>query len=656
MRFFLLSFGLTVSSCLFGQADTVIHKDLQAIEISTEIIYPFYPKTKILNRKDIKELVPDDVGEMLQKLPGTNVRTYGALGGLKTVSFRGLGANYSAVCIDNFPVTNTQNGQVNLAQLQVDNIEEISTRYMTSAYLPVSVQMAGGSVNIRTTVNSYIEDTLKVRGQLKYGSFGLIDGSAVWKYQKQDQYISAYGKYRRSDGDFPYYLENGDHSGVYTRKNNQYQDQYYGLSVGKKFTKNGKYASVRLAYEGKNISQHLPGAVILYNETADEELHTNEHLIKGDYFVDLKSHYLRAYVQANQNDVTYYDPTYLNNDGYLRNTYLNRNLNGGVLYSSSYYREFLFNGGLEQNISYLESNGQFSGAPIRYKSDLMIGSSWERNHFNVSLKLDGQYIHDDNGSGSTKEFFRLNPVLIAEHYKRRPHTVRQLFIYRNIFRMPTFNELYYGNIGNTDLLPENANTMSYQLYIQPLKNKDSWSMESVFYGTLVENKILAIPTKNLFNWSMQNIGKAGGIGMDIVQRYSKQYSERFSIMASANYSFLYFVDLTNKESAVYGDQIAYVPMHTGNVDLGAHYQNFGFRVSSYFVGTRYVLNENIPSNEEIGYLIADLAVNYNIRLSRRSQLIVQGNVKNLANVQYAYIRSFVMPGRNYLISIKYEIN
>ncbi|NRA10956.1 MAG: TonB-dependent receptor, partial [Crocinitomicaceae bacterium] len=106
----------------------------------------------------------------------------------------------------------------------------------------------------------------------------------------------------------------------------------------------------------------------------------------------------------------------------------------------------------------------------------------------------------------------------------------------------------------------------------------------------------------------------------------------------------------------FGNQVAYTPEHIANFDVAMEFKGFGVSFSNNFISGRYALNENIESNLVEGYLISNVAVNYNFKLNKKNKLKIQANVKNVFNKSYAFVRSFVMPGRNYLISLSYALN
>ena len=82
----------------------------------------------------------------------------------------------------------------------------------------------------------------------------------------------------------------------------------------------------------------------------------------------------------------------------------------------------------------------------------------------------------------------------------------------------------------------------------------------------------------------------------------------------------------------------------------------GVRISNSYISIRYSLNENIVQNEVEGFLTTDASVYYSLKIARRSDFRIQFTIKNLLDVSYSYVRSFVMPGRNYLITLNYAIN
>ena len=83
------------------------------------------------------------------------------------------------------------------------------------------------------------------------------------------------------------------------------------------------------------------------------------------------------------------------------------------------------------------------------------------------------------------------------------------FFYKDIFRLPSFNDLYYGQTGNIDLKPENARQLNVGLtYTKRLCEAVPYlTLTADAYVNRVTAKIVAIPTKNLFVLSLIQISE-----------------------------------------------------------------------------------------------------------------------------------------------------
>ena len=116
---------LVIISCLWigshciGQKSTIQEMKEVVISYSLDTILSSN-EWESLDSDDIQGLQANDAGDLIQKLTSTSIKSYGGLGGLKTVSSRGLGASHSAIVADGFSIQNTQNGQVNLGQIHAD--------------------------------------------------------------------------------------------------------------------------------------------------------------------------------------------------------------------------------------------------------------------------------------------------------------------------------------------------------------------------------------------------------------------------------------------------------------------------------------------------------------------------------------------------------
>ena len=65
------------------------------------------------------------VGDAAKRMAGVQVRDYGGIGGLQTVSVRSLGACHTAVSYDGIVVSNMQAGQIDVSRYSLSNIRQL---------------------------------------------------------------------------------------------------------------------------------------------------------------------------------------------------------------------------------------------------------------------------------------------------------------------------------------------------------------------------------------------------------------------------------------------------------------------------------------------------------------------------------------------------
>jgi len=611
--------------------------------------------SQTISREQILLSQPEDVGAILQKFSGVSLKSYGGLGGLKTISVKGLGSNHTTFLVDGFTVSNTQTGQVNLGQVQTDNVESISLSSggINSFLLPVSSYMNGSVVSINTFENNFSPQLFNLRFASRLGSFGEIDTYVSTKFSNKNVFFSAFGKYRQANGNYAYSLRNGKMLYEGIRKNNDLLDWYSGISSGFKFKNNSQ---LRLIYKTNGADQGLPGAVILYNTMANQRLSTEAHSVNIDFTHQYKSFSSRIFGIFNHDWLHYTDAYFLNNTGGISSRYTNNSAQIGASTQRLIGEQSILFGGIESRYSDLSFSTLNSAVPKRLHSFGLIGFNLNKTNWITEAQVSAQQVIEENKTGERAENrFKVNPFLAIE--KKEVGTWKWKFKvwYRNSFRMPTFNELYYNSIGNVKLKPEEANQFSIGFSNQPIQKKMDVFFTLNGFANRVENQILAIPTKNLFVWSMQNIGRVTTLGFETRIDVKKQIKKNWSTELNANYTYQYSVDVSSNKSPTYLNQVAYIPRHTSIIEYSLKRKDVGLQVSSTLSSLRYSLNENIVSNQVKGFALFDASIFSKINFQNKHQFRIQFSVKNIFNLPYAYIRYFVMPGRNYLITLNYAL-
>lgn len=619
--------------------------------------------TQQLNKSEIKALQPEDAGQLMQKFAGVTLKSYGGLGGMKTISVRGIGGSHTAIVMDGFIIQNNQTGQVDLSNIQSENLESVSISMggADGNLLPVSAYLGGSTLSFQTFENRFSADSLQIRASLKGGSYGQMDSYLALKLNRRKYFLSVFGKYRQADGTYPFEFENGMQTYKGNRYNADLKEGFGGIGSGFRLTKK---SILKINYQFNQSNKGLPGAVILYNPTAVQRLKNESHQLNADYrFVGSKIG-IRSYVSARYEDLNYIDRGYLNEAGFLDQDFYNASIQHGIVFQTQERRDssdtkrlkYNFFGGIEQNYNELHSSIANFAQPRRYHLKSVAGTELQWQKVRTVIQLGGQAVFDQNQLATpAKNKYIFTPYFLLEAKNKIAFLGRPVFWAKRSFRMPTFNELYYNGIGNTKLKPEIANQFNIGTRYELNAGTHYFTFNLDGYFNLVENKIVAIPTKNLFIWSMQNVGQAQILGADFQFSYAYQWKQ-WVFSSRINYTFQQVQDLTDKSSATYGDQLPYLPKHTGNVDLTVSYQKTGISLSGLMTSERYALNENIPTNRIDSFFVMDISAFHTFSLKKTQQLRLSVSAKNILNETYAFVRYYVMPGTNFLISLNYEFH
>lgn len=642
LRFTIPTLLFTASCPVFGQEVKPIEEVvISASNEKENSIQVDLSKDKIQNK------LANDLGQILSLLPGLQIKNYGDVGGLKTVSFRSLGAGHTALVQDHSSVSTTQSGQADLSSFPVDFIEklELITLSPTRTQIPIHAKLAGVVVNVES-VHSYVgtnQRNLIIGAQL--GSFDQYEGYLMLQKRAAKWAGTISGKIRSYGGAYPYTYLNGNTT-IKDRRENNSLLEYFG-TASTQFSPNQNHR-FQLRISGNDYKKNLAGAVIFYNSNAAQYL--NGYGLSGSLNHQFKKNRWDVFSSLNyqKNNLQYLDSTYLNSQGYLDSRYYSNqfDLQSQVAYSITEKLEILIGSSF---ISEELKGKSLVGNPYRNTSESLLGIEWKAiGKILAQVGVQGVFEKRDS---TLRNQWNLLPAVSWSFDLGSKNKIG--IVYRYTCRQPSFNELYYQQIGNTKLKTEKAHIASlrYDLTL-PFKKGISQTMIQPFYS-YVYDKILAIPTKNLFIWSIQNIGISDAIGVEFTELIQKKIQQH-TLGMRINYTFQYTQDISDPNSPTYRHILSYSPLHSGSVELDYSWKKLSFFILTSYLGERYALNQNIPSNLLDGYLLVDAGASYTQKL-RKSELTLRLTVNNITNKQYSYINYFVMPGTHFNLRLQYAL-
>jgi vitamin B12 transporter len=214
--------------------------------------------------------------------------------------------------------------------------------------------------------------------------------------------------------------------------------------------------------------------------------------------------------------------------------------------------------------------------------------------------------------------------------------------YSTGYRVPTFNDLYYPNQGNTNLTPEYSRNIEAGLNY----NTKNWNNHVSAYQNRISNFIepnLSNPVNacNIVSCKPINLGMAQIRG---VSAGSTTFVGPFMIKASADYlraidmnTDLYLPRRANFTSNLAGEY------RSGKVMVGTNYTYTGKTFDSLNNSTAYINNP---------YSLLSLYSSY--QFEPRWNIFTRWN--NITNTQYQNIYGFKNMGSNIFVGVKYATN
>ncbi|MBN4072640.1 TonB-dependent receptor [Crocinitomix catalasitica] len=646
----------------FGAAQedtTIIKPELSRVEIirnfetlilSTDITHgsPRY----VISEDKMKSMGVTDVGSAMKFVPGVQIRDYGGIGGIKTISYRSLGSTHTALSIGDNIQLNAQSGTIDLSSFEIFGLSriEFTCGQPKSIFSPATSYMPANAISLNSSVMEK-PDSLKfgvyqnVTTINSYESGAFVRVPIGKKFFIGGQLMGRYGS-----GEYPFkFGYYGGTDETLTRMNSSLASLKQRYHIARKL--GGSDLSVTVSL--KNTEQELPGAVILYNQSNDQELKSNQYRFDINHKLKRTNWSLGLNFHHQQDYLRYFDPTFFNSQGFIESEYTQQNSGGGFIFHR-FFNKRLFHlfGGTDLNHSSLTSN-EINGFPKRNQINAVAGVSKWLGRIKVESNLAFQHIADNSviqDSALNRTFTNLSPFVSFSALPFKKVRLRFRGFFKQTFRMPSFNDLYYNFIGNSGLKPEKAGLFDLGItYAVNLKDHLIEFNVDGFYS-MVEDKIVAVPSKDLFNWSMQNIGIVKVWGADGGLSYAgkiRNWNFLFSLNATASYS----VDVTDSASQTFLHQIPYTPFlaSSGNLSLG--WRGYMLVNNLVHTGERFSLNQNTPLNYMRPFVDWNLGIQKNFKI-RKYNLFVSAQLMNLLNENYHVVRSFPMPGRHFQFTLK----
>ena len=638
--------------------DSVRVHHIQEVVVTSRLISRETIPSQTLGGEELKKLNSLSVADALRYFSGLQLKDYGGVGGIKTVNIRSMGTNHLGIFYDGIELGNAQNGQIDLGQFSLDNVEEISlyNGQRSAIFQPASDFGNAGSVYIRTKAPRFMMGrryNLLVRA--KYGSSDTFRFSSLWEQKLSDHISSSLstgvltssGRYK-----FRYRRVTEDNTVAYDTTAVRHNGDIWAFRI----EENVRGGIADGYWNVKAYTYHsergIPGAIVnnVWRRGERQWDHNTfgQAVFQKSFGDKFSTKALAKYA--------YYVTRYVNNDEtqiHVDNTYRQQEM----YFSTSNVYEILSKWSVSMSYDFkwnkLNANMVDFAFPHRYSNFVSLATALTLSRIQAQASLVEQVVKDHVKYGaSSSSRSTLTPAFFVNVYPFESKLLAVRAFAKKSFRMPTFNDLYYADMGNSKLNPESA--LQYDLGF--VLNKD-WKQGIVdhfrlqvdgYYNT-VYDKIVAYPKGQQFRWTMLNLGKVHIKGVDAMAEVGLEPAKDWKVTARLQYTYQDARDVTDPNTSYYKDQIPYIPWHSGSAILGLSWREWDLSYSFIYSGERYSQQENILYNHLQPWYTHDMSVAYHAR-----KWSARLDVNNIFSQDYDVILNYPMPKRNYMLTLEYN--
>lgn len=684
LRFTVSALGGCVFSCIFlcvflsfGQSlfafdTTRVYQlnEVQVVEHYRNSEVRSAAPLQILSAKQLQKLNVLQVSDAVKHFAGVTVKDYGGIGGLKTVSVRSLGASHTAVSYDGITITDAQTGQIDIGRFSLENVDMLSLNNGQSdnIYQPARLFASGAVLNIRTLTPIFSDKkNTNAHVSLKSGSFGLFNPSFYWQQKMSKSFTSAVSaEWQKAHGKYSYLMHHsylGD--GITSLEQRQNTDvENLRVETTLYFNSLNKTKANVKAYF-YNSERGLPGATILNNiDNFSLQRMWDRNFFVQTHFEKDVSNVFSYQINAKYNNafLHYLDPTYLNDLGRMESKYFQQEYYASF---SALYRTFrmlsfsfstdAFVNKMQAEFEY-QANTIMFARPIRSSILSVLAAKYVSEKFIVATSLLSTNVkeHVEVGTAANNQH-KWSPFVSTVYKPFATADLRIRMFYKNIFRLPSFNDLYYSRIGNASLLPETTNQLNFGLTYasKPTLLIPHFSFTFDVFRNNITDKIVAMPTKNIFVWTMVNLGKVQVSGFDANTELAIGITKSCAFTLGGSYSYQRAIDITDSQNGTFGHQIAYTPRISGSAKAALETTWVDVAYALLWSGKRYGGFQNFADNRLPAYSDHSLSGARNFQI-KKMDLKLNVEVLNLFNQNYAIVKWFPMPGRSFRFTLTYK--
>jgi vitamin B12 transporter len=570
-----------------------------------------------------------NIGDLLAAHSPIFVKNYGP-GNLSTTTFRGGNAAHTAVVWGGLNINSSMNGLVDLNLLPGFLFDYVALQFGGGG-----TSWGSGAVSGAVLLDSKLRFNTgrTITAGATVGAFGFRQTALKAQWSSDSTLWSVAAYYTDSENNFTY--QRSDTTAKERMAHASYKQR--GIKVDHSRKLPGKMGTLSVRYWYHENFRNIPPTLNEQTPSAFQYDLTSrlawqwQKKVFGGFFVFRQGWFLER--------INYKINDYREIDHNVANTLISD------VEFNRYLAKWKWHVGINQSLSAGKSES-YSGNPLINRVSLFGGAIVKlTNRWEGSVNLRSELV---NGKFAPLTFalgseYRVNPLLSF------------LVNASRVYRVPTFNDLYWNPGGNPELMPESGYTgdATSVISLHPFQSKFQFKVEITVFTRLMKNQIIWLPQGSF--WTPRNLMEVWSRGMET--SWNLNYTKKkFFIQAGVgtNYTLATSMKPLSENDQSVDQQLIYVPMYSGNGNLLIRYRQFELNYTLSYTGYRYVSSDHYSYLNP--YWLHNSFVSYVFEERNKMTIRLNGALDNITNTTYQIVQSRPMPLRGFRLGASITFN
>lgn len=592
---------LLCCAVLQAQQDSIVQ--LEVVVIADTQLRKFSASQSVTRLNDS---VIDSNQPALTSLLNFNTPIYfreNGLGMVASASFRGTTAQQTAVIWNGININSQFNGQTDFNTINAHASDNVSARAGGGSVIYGSSAI-GGTVHLENDFSFKPQFTNRVNFQ--YGSFNTRAANYDIRIANDSWSVDAGIYYNQSDNDFRY--PNGRRN-----KNGQFDNATFKANAAIKINRSNVLKMYNTVFDGsKNFSLLTP--------TDTETKYTDFNTRSLIEWVNVSKKFTSKIRAAFLSEKYQYYPN-ISNDAFTGSSAATKIVKYDGLYAFK-------NVTVNAIVDYTHTAAKGSDIS-RNNREIISGALLLQHQLAENLQYELGVRNEITSTYKSPLLFSIGVInRFSESYSVKINASRN-------FRIPSFNDLYWTDGGNPNLLPESA----YQVELGNSYRFKNGKIAATGYFNSITDMIQWLPGTTSM-WLPQNVTKVETYGGELLTQFEKRFG-RTNIEFTGTYAY------TVSRNKITGNQLIYTPFHKATAAMALSRGNFTARYQMLFNGAVFILSDNNPDYTVDPYSVSNLIIDHGFGADKK--YVVGVKLLNLFDSEYEVIQNRPFPGRNYAI-------